>query len=414
MIDVIATLRPATGLALWFGVARPQPPVDLLWRTVVDLDAAGADEPPSARRAGAYGASRADCLMRGAGEAVERAALHPARGPLAGLIRRRLADLGRPALAAHEPRVALAAPESADQELTWYPARRLRDGAEVLVPAALVDWPCAEPEARWFDPGPSGTAAGAGYEMALRNALLEVIERDAIMVAWQRGLRLRRVAHPSTAAFGSLVDVVAAAGLRFGLAEIPIAVPGVFCHVGVVHDETGPAAMASVGCTASGDPVRSALGALQEALQVRAVLWHGRDSGGYTERPARIVTEDDRVAFLLSRDAVALIGAWASSFEAGPAVRSAAVGSDLDGIVAGLLADGADPLAVDLTSRLPAALRAMGWAAVKVIPVGYQALRMSEEPAWSWHRGRLASAESRTGLVAEFDGAGDRRPHPLP
>ncbi|MFF4228970.1 hypothetical protein [Streptomyces sp. NPDC001820] len=79
-----------------------------------------------------------------------------------------------------------------------------------------------------------------------------------------------------------------------------------------------------------------------------------------------------------------------------------------------LLVDGADPLAIDLTGRLPVALREMGWAAVKVVPVGYQQLRMTESYGFSWNTERLRTAESRAGLAADGRPAYRDRPHPLP
>jgi ribosomal protein S12 methylthiotransferase accessory factor len=445
MIDVLATLHPDAGIARRYAVDRPQPPLDLLWRTIVDLTGDRPGIPPSARYVGACGHSRADALLRGAGEAVERAALDPARGVLPGIRRGRRADLGAATLDVAAPGVAMGAPGSGDRELTWYPARRLRDGAEILVPAALVDWPYPEPDARLFDPGPSGAASGAGYDMAVGNAVSEIIERDAIMVAWERGLRLPTIALPpdpsrtssgvpadgsaavpgvdrTMAAVGRLRAVAAAEGVRIVLAELPVAVPGVFCCVAIALDDTGAAATASVGCKASGDPGRSVLGALQEALQIRALLRHARTDDRYADPPERITGEHERVEHLLSRAGADLIREWAEGFAgarplpttvvagaAGPATST-----DTGVLVAGLVRDGCDPLAVDLTPRLPPVLRTMGWAAVKVIGAGYQTLRMDEEKSWTWHRARLVGAEFRTGLDARHGVRDCRRPHPLP
>jgi len=96
---------------------------------------------------------------------------------------------------------------------------------------------------------------------------------------------------------------------------------------------------------------------------------------------------------------------------AGPSSGS---GQPVDAIVA----DGGDPIVVDLTARLPEPLRVMGWAAVKVIPVGYQHLRIDERMPHSWNVPRLASATDRTGVPARapWPRATDEphRPHPLP
>ncbi|MEV0393946.1 YcaO-like family protein [Polymorphospora rubra] len=425
MIDISATLDARNGLSRTFAIGAPRPPVELLWQTVVELDRPGDPDdeslPPSARYVGAGAYSRSDSVLRGAGEAVERAALHPARGTLEGTVRGRRADLGPAALAYDRPDLALGAPGTADHELTWYPARRLRDGAPLLVPAGLVDWPCADDEAPTFDPGPSGAASGAGYDMALRNALLEMIERDAVMVAWERGLHLPRIAPPESGtgptgrAVAALLSTAAAAGLRVVLARVPTAFPDLCCGVAVVVDEWGGGRAAAVGCKVSEDPARSVLGALQEGLQVRGLLRNTRGDGPPPDVPARIHDENDRVAFMLATEGTDSIVGWTADFTPPtPLSAGRARRPTVDDLVAGLVADGADPLVVDLTARLPARIRAMGWAAVKVVPAGYQHLRMDEEKDWSWNRPRLATAEARTGLVATFAPGQRRRPHPLP
>ncbi|WNI16173.1 YcaO-like family protein [Actinacidiphila sp. ITFR-21] len=452
MIDVPATLDPAAGIARTAAVAPPEPPRELLWRTVVVLGTgpAGLAQgsgalPTSDRVVGACGHSRADSLLRGAGEAVERAALHPGLGALPGARRARLPD-------AYARLVALADPDGADDPYTWYPAQRLRDGTPAWVPAPLVDWPPRPDEgAERFDPGPSGAASGDGLPMALLHALLEVVERDAVMTAWQRGLDLPRIGLPqpgprSPRALREAVRLRAAAqaaGTRTVLARVPVGVPGVFCCAAIALDDDGRTA--AVGCTASAVPARAVLGALQEALQVGSLLRGARrqraagDDRWEPEPGATIRGEEDRIAFLLTSGAVDLVRDWTEGFtEAvplpgyddgaggqafgpggpfgpgaqplGPRDTAALTAAD---VVAALVKEGADPLAVDLTPRLPPKLRAMGWAAVKVVPVGCQGLRMSEEPAWSRNLARLGSAERRTGLSARHAPDADR-PHPLP
>jgi ribosomal protein S12 methylthiotransferase accessory factor len=82
-------------------------------------------------------------------------------------------------------------------------------------------------------------------------------------------------------------------------------------------------------------------------------------------------------------------------------------------LVRAMVADGADPLIVDLTHRLPLGVRKSGWAAVKAVPVGYQQLRIDDTRTDTWNTARLASAETRTGLTAGPAPTGVR-PHPLP
>ncbi|MBM7092857.1 YcaO-like family protein, partial [Streptomyces sp. S12] len=66
----------------------------------------------------------------------------------------------------------------------------------------LVDWPATAPGSL-FDPGPSGAASGGSAGMALRSALVEIVERDAFTTAWGRRLRLPCWTDPFAAAAGT-------------------------------------------------------------------------------------------------------------------------------------------------------------------------------------------------------------------
>lgn len=418
MIDFLAGLDPANGLARDAALFPPSPPDDLLWRALVRLDRAevpGADgKALNPRVVGAYGHARQDALVRGVGEAVERYALFPQPEP--GAVRGRRAELDARAL--EFERCALGDPDAVDDLLTWYPARRLRDDATVLVPAPLVDYPTADAGGR-FDPGPSGAASGQGYERALRSALLETVERDALLVAWERQLRLWPVDAPGEgpAADGRLRrlwDAARGAGLVPLLADLPTAVDGVTCTVAVVLDAAGR--LATMGCNATDDIRWSLLGALQEALQVRSAIVNEREKQGYGTAPAAILDDDDRLRYVASPENYEQVSRWVSGFgrprpprhtEPGAAVPAARIVGDM-------VADGADPLAVDLTHRLPAALRAMGWAVVKVIPAGYQPLRLNETLHFSRLTHRMNTAEDRTGLTAAAGDGPGPGPHPLP
>lgn len=432
MIDFLATLDPGNGLAEKSGMLPPTPPDDPLWRALVRLSC-GADrteDPAQAltpRVVGAYGYSRMDALVRGAGEAVERYALFPRPESLPGAVRATPSALGARALPFADPGVALGDARATERTLTWYPTRRLRDGAEILVPAGLVDYPAPRGDAEGFDPGPSGAASGQGYDMALRSALLETIERDALLVAWERRLRPMRIDVDAIEAgrvrkgkenthWRSLLRLwgtARQAGLVPVLADLPTGVPGVVCTVGVVIDETGPQPLATVGCNATDQVGWSMLGALQEALQIRSAVVNQRDSHGYGEAPADIGDDDDRLRYVASRHCFELVSEWVGGFGE-PQVPRTTRSVTTSALLEGLLADGADPLAIDLTGRLPVALREMGWAAVKVVPVGYQPLRMTESHRFSWNAERLRTAEARTGLAAAPGPVVRDRPHPLP
>ncbi|HEY8982534.1 MAG TPA: YcaO-like family protein [Streptomyces sp.] len=424
MIDFTLTLDPEAGLARASELRPPRGGEEPLWQGLVELawqqdESFPAERTLSPEVVGACGVARSDVVVRAAGEAVERFALRPSQG-----------DREAWSAGADGERLAFAAPEialgSADAvALHHYPARRLADGTEVLVPAGLVDYPAAGPETAGFDPSPSGAASGDGLDMALRSALLEVIERDAVMVAWARRLALPRVdldaslrAAPATPAWRRLrtaLDLARDSGVEPVLARVPTGVPGVVCAVGVVLDSCDGRPLAAVGCNASTDWGRTLAGALQEALQIRTVLRLTRRARQDGPVPA-VVTEDvERARYFADTPGADAAALWCAGFGDPRPVGLEPSGEPVTvaELVSHLREQGADPLAVDLSHRLPAALRRMGWAAVKVVPVGLQPLRMDERAAFGWNHPRLASVEQRTGVTALNDGEPTWAPHPL-
>lgn len=502
MIDLLATLEPRHGVARAYRIVPPDPPADLLWRTLVVLgDRAGADDRPgdpppvlSRRVVGAYGGSRADCLPRAVGEAVERFALLPPGPGAAGPASRwgTAAELpaGDRVLDAAAPGVALGHPAARTARLRWYRGQRLAGGEAVWVPAALVDDPAdpANGPAGCFDPGPSGAAAGPDRDRAVTGALLEVVERDAFMVAWARQLRLARLPPGWPGAPGvtpgaargparRLADLrarIGATGARLVLAVLPTGIGAVRAVVAVVLDADAAGPVAAVGVKAALDAPAAAVGAVHEALQIRSALLGGRAALARRPEVAVPATDEDRLRWLAGPAGPGAVRDWVDGFRdpdgsgpaagaSGPAADAAAAdrvqvplidrasvppvdssvdssvvrtadasrdraarpdpapGTGRDGpdLVAAMVADGGDPILVDLTPRLPGSLQSMGWSAVKVIPVGYQHLRIDERCTHSWNGPRLASATARTGVPAGTawpppGGPTAVPPHPLP
>ncbi|WP_018500447.1 YcaO-like family protein [Parafrankia discariae] len=457
VIDARATLDAGAGIARGASLIPPGPEQPL-WTVAVDiggLDPSGhrglaADDYPL-HLVGAAGPRPGDALLRGAGEAVERFALRPpaqddrAAGPGPGT------DAGTDAGAARrlpfaDPAVALGSPAADPDALSWLTGWDLAGGERVAVPAALVDYPAGDAGSlRWFDPTPSGAAAGAGEEMALRNALHEIVERDAVMVAWAAQLRLERVdlagltaaRGPGAAHVRDLDRLARAAGdlgLSVTFGAIPTCLRGVECVVGILVDHDSSRPLAAVGTRASACRAEATLGAFREAFQVRAALrgiseWYAAglpadSAGGYPP----VSCDLDRARLWCTPAAVDAVERWTDGFvpaggrraAAGPAAptttasTTAAVGAPVDDLVADLVRDGARPVAVRLTHRLPAAVQEMGWAVVKVIPVGLHALRMDERHEFTWLRGRIAGAPGRLARSAAVaDGGIHPFPHPL-
>jgi ribosomal protein S12 methylthiotransferase accessory factor len=92
------------------------------------------------------------------------------------------------------PRCALIEP-SKKLPLRWVPSLSLTSGALVHVPAVMVYLnigPLLDGERIWL-PITTGCAVHATYENALVNGILEVVERDALSLAWLQSLSLPRI-----------------------------------------------------------------------------------------------------------------------------------------------------------------------------------------------------------------------------
>jgi ribosomal protein S12 methylthiotransferase accessory factor len=153
-------------------------------------------EPSPGQPGSGYGADRERARAAAIGEAVER--YSAAHIPEHELVTASARELG-PSAASPES-FALFAPEqhalpgfpfvrfTSDTRLRWARARRLSDGADAWLPAQLVylGLPTGEPAIAYSTS--NGLAAGADSESALLGALLELVERDAFMLAWNARL----------------------------------------------------------------------------------------------------------------------------------------------------------------------------------------------------------------------------------
>lgn len=144
-----------------------------------------------------YGSDRQSVRNAAIGEAVER--YSAAYVPRDDLVVATAHELG--ASAAAPETFALFAPEqyarpgfpfvrfAADTRLRWVRGRRLSDGADAWLPAQLVylgGLSTDEPMIAYSTS--NGLAAAADWERALLSALLELVERDAFMLAWNARL----------------------------------------------------------------------------------------------------------------------------------------------------------------------------------------------------------------------------------
>ena len=427
-LDYWTTLRPETGLVRSVGVHRPDGQTSLLWAVGADIGQRDAEPGRLAadERAlsivGACGLSRADAFVRAAGEAVERYALMPRPG------------LCPPAADALDiPAGALWAPTGSGAG-TRYAGARISTGAPWSVPAGLVDYPARPAESLGCDPTPSGTAAGGSPRRALRAACREVLERDAAMIAWYRQVRLPRVplyalarrSAGADAAVDAAVDKIAAGrrpgaeslarllraaesvGLDVRAGTTPTSLPGVGAVISIALDPGHQLVSAGLGLADSW--VDSAARAVQESLQVWALLRSAAEHPAGSAAAGPVLTDTDRARYCRGAQAYAAAQAWTDAFIRADA-GSGWTGSCPDD-PAVILPGG---VAVPLTTRLPEPIIGGGWHAVKALSSEHQPLRMNETLDWTLHPGRLRAPESEWKLdcLADADAVHAVAAHPF-
>ena len=160
---------------------------------------------------------------------------------------------------------------SSDTVLTHTAARRLKDGTEVWIPAGAVHmsfWPKA-PEPLIALPTSAGLSFYSDYVQAIWSGLLELSERDQMMIFWLNKTSIPRL-HVDKESTGRellrRISLLQKSGTRVNLfsmtRELPI--PTVFC---VLESERFPYYVA--GASAHEDAEIACNGAIDEAMAIR-------------------------------------------------------------------------------------------------------------------------------------------------
>jgi len=230
------------------------------------------------------GLSWEDAFVAAVGEAVERLSLVPDARALRRIVRASYLDIRRDG-DSQDGRVALDPrriplyreaqyrrpgfpfrPFSDDEAIPWYPAFSLNRHREVLVPAECVFFGCHDLPSQHLACTSSGVASGLSREDALLAAVLELVERDAFMLAWFRGQPVPAV---EPAAFGDpVLDTVhrrcERTGVTLRLRELTsdIEVP---TYLAIAQSSEGALPALGVGAAARLSPVAAARKAALEA-----------------------------------------------------------------------------------------------------------------------------------------------------
>lgn len=324
-------------------------------------------------------------------EALERyAGLHAqAKVPTVKGSYRELADraLDPAALILHSPSACV----QADSELTmytpdlpiqWVWAYSFKQDRPCLVPEQAVYYGSDVAGPCFLSETSNGCALGASWEEAIFHGLLEVLERDALLLTWYAQLPVPRLSLQALGSDIRLLDVIDRAERRgyqvdaFNITT-EIGLPSV-AAIAWRPDGTGP--FACLGAGAHPDPVMACKGAIAEAVfsvpeceriwqeqqeQIRNLAGGGQVRTIHDHQYLNLLPEArQRFDFLLQPGRVQ---AFSEAFGRQPWVWTNDLQHDLQQLVGKVLAAGLDVLAVDQT---PPELRSCGLHAARVLVPG--------------------------------------------
>ncbi|MFJ6758575.1 TOMM precursor leader peptide-binding protein [Streptomyces sp. NPDC091273] len=161
----------------------------------------------------------------------------------------------------------LVSPFDPQRPIPWVYGHSLRDDRPVLVPARLVHYSAGLAADNFVFECSNGCAIGSCPEEALLGALLELVERDAFLIAWYAGLPLTGIdlaTVPGTAV-RTMADRAALQGYDVHAFDnrIDLAVPVV---TGLAVRRDGGPGLFSFGAGAALDPATAVEAALSEVL----------------------------------------------------------------------------------------------------------------------------------------------------
>jgi ribosomal protein S12 methylthiotransferase accessory factor len=309
-----------------------------------------------------------------------------------------------------------------DTLLGWYPARNLTTRARCLVPACLVAMPyvlgAADRGEVLLGPAVStGAACAPTRDVAIAKGICELVERDAIVIAWRNRLALPRViVDPASRLHAAIGERFTRPGLAFELylTALDVGLPSFF---GILTDTRHDRVRRCVGGAAHPDPVIAARKTLLELTQ--GLAWMSYRVDPLPEIAAdfsSIRSFDDRFRLYAFHDHMA----EAFGFLADPPEvamsdlerRYAGCPSDAGGLVELVAGAGHDVVALDVT---PGDVAACGVSVVKVMIPGLVTMEGDHRLPFLGGR-RWCELPVERGLrTAPLDPAGIHPfPHPYP
>jgi len=363
---------------------------------------------------GGSGTSRAEAAGAAVGEALER--YSATYVPAARLVVATARELGEAAVSPERfglfSERQLATPGfpfrafTEDSRIAWVEGRSLPGGEPALLPAELVFLGPAVlgDGAALAYATSSGLACDVSRARAVITAALELLERDAFMLAWSNRLSLPLL---DAADDGGLV--FRRTGLRFAAVDLSV-VHGLPCVLGVVRAPEGVAGAMGVGAAAAPTIERAWWKALAEAFAARAaaVKLALLDPAG-AERP--VTSFDDHIRrYADHHHAAATAFLDASPAHIGLESVPPLTGDELLGVCQKIEAAGSDAYAVDVTAPDVAEL---GLTVMRVVAPGLCRLDSVHAARFLGGR-RLYEAAAALGLRSGPIGEDDLNPDPHP
>lgn len=250
------------------------------------------------------------------------------------------------------------APFCETTRLAWVPGMALGGGEPAYLPAQLVylrPFHSKEPPVGY--PTSNGLACGPTLVEAILAGLLELIERDAMMIVWSNRLSLPLLVSGRDSPLERVdTGAFAPTGLRYATIDTSWFF-GVPATIGIVHGAPGERAAFAVGAGCALSVVDAWRTSLAEAFSVHRWLRglvHEEPSRRLA-RPEDVRTLEDHMLFYASPDRAAEARFLQASGERRdvdeiPSLPAGTPGQAVDEIVARLAARGVSAFAVDVTS----------------------------------------------------------------
>jgi ribosomal protein S12 methylthiotransferase accessory factor len=303
--------------------------------------------------------------------------------------------------------------------VTWIGGTSLAGGEPVALPASLVYLSAPGRVEDYFTPSTSnGLAAGPARDAAVLSGLCEVMERDALMIAWMN--RLPAVELELDAGAGVATDLrrhYRRLGVQLRAFLLPSDLPASVVMAVAFDDTEGrPANVVGMGCHPSpSTALTKAVFELCQARPAEATRYRESPPEGRLERYEDVRTLDDHSAFAARRDRREEF-AFLWSDGAGAAVGDLEDPSlsddagDLERCAAALRELGHPASYVELTTP---DIEACGYRVARVVATGLQPIHFGhgvERLGGS----RLFELPAALGLVATPRTAADLNPCPHP